>query len=182
MDRGKSYPFNWTNNPLEVKVFNYTSLLVGSPFIYVELLGRKNEVLPLGSLLMDVFKFGKIPHSWIVMNCMSSSQFVAPELEGLVEVFSENIIILSKVKKGLTVEFNGVEIADFDIDEDATIQDSCEKFHQGDVQNVRFNGLDLLSKSFRQSGKYEKMAFRKSGTNEEFQFSRFLKYSSHYFK
>ena len=95
---------------------------------------------------------------------MSTSQFVAPELEELVEVFSENIIIISKVKKGLTVEFNGVEIIDFDAEMDAQNQDSCEKFHQWDVQNVRFSGLDLLSKSFRQSGKYGVC-----------QFSRFLK-------
>ena len=147
MDKSKTYPFTWADNPLEINLVN---TVLGFKPVQIEFLDKDGNVVATVFVVLANYGQGPTPSQWMVANCMTAVISTSPE--GSLEQMPDNILTISKVQNGAVIEFNGVVVADFDVIEQGTDQGACDGFLQGDVQSLRFHAHDALSKSFRQSG------------------------------
>jgi hypothetical protein len=144
VEKDVDYPFVLADNPLEIKS---TRTYVQRRH-YIQFKDKDGSILG-GVFLTDVT--GKVPTLYWVIDCMDTTKVITPE--GTVPTQPETIIVISKVKGGLTVECNGVILVHFKV-EDSSDRAKCEVFIEGDVQRISFwkNG-DQSSEFYRQSGK-----------------------------
>ena len=90
------------------------------------------------------------PGSYLINNCMASAEPTEP-YGG--PTLPKNRIVISKVKGGLTVEFNEEIIIEMtSAPAGAPDVAKCNAFLGGDVQIIEFSNDDTASESFRQHG------------------------------
>ena len=150
VDKSKTYPFIWAENPLEINLVN---TVTGFHPVQIEFLDKDGNVVDTVFVVLANYGQGPTPSQWMVANCMMYMTMPTSP-EGTLEQMPNNILTISRVQDGAVIEFNGVVVADFDVTEHGKDQAACDGFLQGDVQSLHFHAHDALSKSFRQSGEW----------------------------
>ena len=146
IEKGKDIPFVLAERPLEIENVAMDSSS--------NKLGNINFKDKDGAILANMFYvFNNGPSSptvYRIEQCMSSAGPTKP-YGG--PTLPKNRIIISKVKGGLTVEFNEEIIIEMtSIPAVALDATKCNAFLEGDVQIIEFLSIDTASQSFRQHG------------------------------
>ena len=151
MERNVDYPFVLADHPIEIRILRSKSFTAQYDF-------KDNDGNILGKIFLMDNMGRNIPTLYWIQPCMKSVYpFI---LQEAVPSLSENILVISRVKGGLTIECNGVMMVHFhgqaDEPED---QAKCTAFMEGDVRMIEYKGLtpadldDEPKEAYRSSGK-----------------------------
>ena len=151
MERNVDYSFVLADHPIEIRILRSKSFTAQYDF-------KDNDGNILGKIFLMDNMGGNIPTLYWIQPCMKSVYpFI---LQEAVPSLSENILVISRVKGGLTIECNGVMMVHFHGQADESDdQAKCTAFMEGDVRMIEYKGLtpadldDEPKEAYRSSGK-----------------------------
>ena len=155
MERNVDYPFVLADHPIEIRILRSKNF--GGNYNFKDKDGNI-----LGTIFLTDNLNRNIPTLYWIQPCMKSMYpFI---LQEVVPSLSENILVISRVKGGLTIECNGVMMVHFHGQADESDdQAKCTAFMEGDVRMIEDIGAfpvdDEPKEAYRSSGKCSMVPF-----------------------